>query len=462
MKTQFVNMYKKRIFIIFLIFSAEFFPLIGCAGIKPIIELSKSDSIWIVELSLKHSDLNVLGSKIIYSNDNFLEVCQLIGNTETESSKIITTVRYICNNQLVEKTIEEENEAPLRAIYKIKSELPVYLFIKRRAESISGEYQLLTDFKSDSISIINPRVFGNFPIVVFKTNLFYILKDSIVNRQIEYPTGFNNTNYIESIFNTPKICPEPFFKYNQETQEISYLQVVKVSNEPIVFHINTGSLILNDTIIKSQNDSDYFVPDLNQLKETLSIKDTLVGNLKIHITKKREFGIGQDWLLSSGSMVEMKINNQKIEAENLEDELGDQFYQFDYKIQNDSNLIIKSPNIYNAFRGGECGSCSYDTDEFWMVNSHQVKRLFSITRSSRNLRVGYILANGESKNFFLDTEDEDTFENGYGSEERWVNSNTYEIKIYNDKCYRIYLIHFKTLKGRENAVVEKGEVKCNK
>ena len=97
-----------------------------------------------------------------------------------------------------------------------------------------------------------------------------------------------------------------------------------------------------------------------------------------------------------------------------------------------------------------------------MVNSHQVKRLFSITRSSRNLRVGYILANGESKNFFLDTEDEDTFENGYGSEERWVNSNTYEIKIYNDKCYRIYLIHFKTLKGRENAVVEKGEVKCNK
>jgi hypothetical protein len=263
--------------------------------------------------------------------------------------------------------------------------------------------------------------------------------------------------------------PKPFLKYDPVTHmlnflDISYKRDADESTDTSSFMVvESGAFQYRDTSFVLVNDTSYYYPSLESTK-TIAHRNYKAGKyiIKAVATESYEdFGEGGIW-----SVLTMKyeIGNQTLTCINNDGyNEKDEDLTPDYKLQNNSSLILLLTDLTNGHGPGMCGAADYIDSHFWLINSNNKppQQLFSFSHGSCSYDVKYtFMKNGEetSGNFYVINKSDEgnvSFEDSY-----WKNNSTYVVVVSSTETNlsRNFYLHFDVLNKKAPVTIQAGKL----
>ncbi len=438
----------------------------------------KKDSIWIQQSLIIANNLHPIlldssgsmrgrwiGGKILYSPDGLLRATQLIGDYNT----FITTIEYVYHHKIFKQDLGYKSDFSsyaLTGIYKLPDKSPAYLFLLSEIENVPDyEHDRLNDFLKISNSP-SDTAFRHIKRLTYVASALRLDRDTLFETTFPLTTSQaadtanleNSKSYgFTSDIKQSEQSPRPFLKYDSLTHMLNFLDVSykrdadESTDTSFFMVVESGAFQYRDTSFVLANDTSYYYPSLQSLNKILARKSYQAGKYTIKAEADEsyeDFGEGGIWSVLT---MKYKIGNQTLTCINNDgyDE-KDEDLTPDYKLQNNSSLILLLTDLTNGHGPGMCGAADYIDSHFWLIdnNNKPPQQLFSFSSGSCSPSVTYTFTqNGKeiSGNFYLtDSSDKEdiNFEDSY-----WKNNSTYIFVISNAETNlsRNFYLHFNAL-----------------
>lgn len=462
----------------------------------------KKDSIWIEQSVITANKLHPIlldssaslqgkwiAGKVMYSPGGLLRATQLIGSKNFYT----TTIEYIYQHKIFKQDLNYKSDFsdyPLIRIYRLPGKTPTYLFLLSNVENMSNyEHDRVNDF----LKISNPPTKADFKHIERLTYDALVLKmdkDSLVevafpstsddddddrlgdtrstNDTVKIDSSSKSFGFTSDIKQSGKVT-RPFLKYDSLAHTLSFLDIYyKTDAEGDVksndfLRVHSGSFDYKDSLFVLAKDTFYYSPSLSAAVKVLARKNYKAGKyiIKAEATKSYEdFGKGDIWPVLT---MKYKIGNQTLSTINNDEfDEKDKNFKPDYRLQNNSSLILLLTDETNEHRSGMCGAATSFDSDFWLINdiNKPPQKLFSFSYSTCYSKVDYsFFKNGKkvTGNFYIDSEsDEDHMylENSY-----WKNNSTYVFIVSDsqDLFSRNFYLHFNVLNKKAPVTLTAGK-----
>jgi len=465
----------------------------------------KKDSAWITQSIINankpvnHKDTNQIthiwaGGKILYCADGSLKATQLIAAPDT----FITTLQYFNHGKLVEQRFDYTDLAnyTLNKIYRLPNKEPSYLFLLSKTEDKPDyEHDWLKDFNSLS-NLPNDTDFNHIKKISYAAVMLRLKKDSLVEVNFPPSTPPDNTDNTEATNTMPadsseititttavldtssfgftsdirqgRKYPRPFLKYDTLTDKLSFFNIYNKENDddnnnstsPFLT-VESGAYQHKDTSFVLLNDTSYYSPSLESLTKNVARRNYKAG--KYIIKAEAIEGYEEEY----GGVIQQTLTERyHIGTQTLTDFNNEDWDKIDlkpdYRLQNNSSLILLLEDETSGHAPGMCGAATYNDLYFWLVDGKSSAQLFSFSYGSCSFDLNYTFSrNGKEitgKFYLIDPDDES---NGYEFDDSyWKNNSTYVFVISDSEqtLSRNFYLYFNVLDKKNPVRLKAGKL----
>ena len=413
-----------------------------------------------------------IAGKIVYSTDGLLKAVQLVADSNT----FTTTIIYHYHGKILKQDLNynaDFSNYTLNKIYKLPGKTPGYLFLLCQIEN-NPDYlhNWLTDYSKTS-NLPDNKDFKHIKKVRYIASAFRLDKDSLFETTFPLTTAqaadtanLENSKSFGFIADVKqsKESPKPFLKYDELTNKLRFLNISYKTNEindtSAFMNVESAAFQYRDTSFVLLNDTTYYYPSLASTK-VIARRNYKAGK---YIIKAVAYSGYQDFdgdiwpVLATSYQIgtqTLSINNDGYDDGNKVD------LKPDYRLQNNTSLILLLTDHTNNHAPGMCGSADYFDSNFWLINDNKAPtQLFAFSYGSCNLSVSYTFnQNGKeiSGNFYLNNRsdtDDITVDNSY-----WANNSTYVFVVGNENnLSRKFYLHFNPLNKKAPVTLRAGKL----
>ncbi|HEY8999872.1 MAG TPA: hypothetical protein VIM89_00870 [Mucilaginibacter sp.] len=413
-----------------------------------------------------------VAGKVMYSPDGLLKATQLIG----DHNFYTTTIEYIYHQKVFKQDLNYKSDFsnyPLTKIYRLPGKDPAYLFLLSEREALPNyEHDPVTDFLKIT-AFPNEAEFKHIQKITNVALVLSMNKDSLSevafpptsddddDNQLGEPQSTEDTvrkdssqslGFISDVKQSRKY-PKPFLKYDTLTHTLNFLDIYYKTNvagevESVDFlRVHSGSFDYKDSLFVLTKDTFYYHPSL-ETRKLFARKNYKAGKFIIKTEAFENYHDYGEAGIFPELEIKYKIGNQTLTTiNNAEFDEKDKDLKPDYKLQNNSALILLLTDETNGHRSGMCGAATSSDSDFWLINSisKPPQKLFSFSYSTCYSNVTYsFIRNGKkvTGSLYIDTESEEG--NKYLENSYWKNNSTYVFLISNpDATFsRNFYLHF--------------------
>jgi hypothetical protein len=431
-----------------------------------------------------------ISGKILYSPDGLLRTTQLIG----DNNFFTTTIEYIYQHKIFKQDLNYKSDFsnyPLTRIYRLPGKSPAYLFLLSEREALPDyEHDPVTDF----LKISDSPGDADFKHLKKITNVASVLRldrDSL--SEVAFPPTMDDDDEdqlgnAESIVDTVKTdgpkslgfisdikqsqkFPKPFLKYDPLAHTLRFLDIYykidaagDIRNTDFL-RVHSGSFDYKDSLFVLTKDTFYYYPSLAAAGKILARKNYKAGKYIINAMATKSYvDFGEVGILPVLT-TKYKIGNQTLTSLNNDDYDGGNKVDItpDYRIQNNSSLILLLTDQTNGHGSGMCGAADYFYSHFSLITSNNKtpQQLFSFSYGSCSSDVKYytFTKNGEevTRNFYVANLSDE--HNAYFQESYWKNNSTYVFVFSTEtNLSRNFYLHFNVLNKKAPVTLKAGKL----